>query len=74
MRDDFKIYLDGKKLEPSKAGKGQLKKWVIGKDIEKLPKPAPDDLDSREDREPTAEPETRYGWDHKDLGRHHWLC
>lgn len=69
LRDDFGIYLDGKKLEPSKAGKGRLKKWVLGKDVEKLPKPASDDLEAREDENQPVESETRFGLDHKDLGR-----
>ena len=30
LRDDFSIYLDGAKLEPSKAGKGRLRKWILG--------------------------------------------
>lgn len=69
LRDDFAIYLDGKKLEPSKAGKGRLKRWVLGKDIKKLPKPASDDLEAREDENQPVESETRFGLDHKDLGR-----
>ena len=54
IRDDFEIYLDRKELEPSKAGKGRLKKWVLGKDIEKLPKPASDGLESARGRESTG--------------------
>ncbi len=69
LRDDFAIYLDGKKLEPSKAGKGRLKKWVFGKDIEQLPKPASEGLEAREDENQPVESETRFGLDHKDLGR-----
>jgi hypothetical protein len=34
LRDDFSIYLDGAKLEASKVGKGRLRRWVLGKDIE----------------------------------------
>src|SRR5207237_1600930 len=66
LRDDFAIYLDGAKLKPSKAGKGRLKKWVLGKDIEKLPKPASDDLEAREDEHQPVESETRFGLDQKD--------
>ena len=50
LRDDFSIYLDGTKLEPSKAGKGRLKKWILGKDIQDLPKPAPDEIEATEDK------------------------
>src|SRR5262249_5113898 len=45
LRDDFAIYLEGAKLEPSKARKGRIKKWILGKDIDELPKPAPDEIE-----------------------------
>jgi hypothetical protein len=41
LRDDFSIYLDGSKLEPSKAGKGRIRKWILGKDIVDLPMTCP---------------------------------
>src|SRR5262249_55030600 len=41
LRPDFGIWLNGKKLTPSKEGKGLIQTWVLGKDIEKLPKPGP---------------------------------
>jgi len=69
LRDDFAIYLDGKKLESSKAGKGRIKKWIIGKEIKKLSKPSPDEIEAREDKTQPANSETRFGLDHKDLGR-----
>jgi len=67
LRDDFAIYLDGNKLEPSKAGKGRIKTYVLGKDITELPKPAPD-VDVFED-ENAEDPKGRFGFDHKVLGR-----
>lgn len=69
LRDDFVIYLDGVRLEPSKSGKGRIKKWVLGKDIEELPKPAPDEIEAREDENQPENSEKRFGLDHKDLGR-----
>jgi hypothetical protein len=69
LRDDFAIYLDGTKLEPSKSGKGRIKKWVLGKDITALAKPAPDDIEAREDVSQPANSDKRFGLDHKDLGR-----
>jgi hypothetical protein len=67
LRDDFKLYLDGEPTLPEKRGAKVLKKWVLGKDLKKLPKPAPDDL------EPTltlkGAPEHRYGLTHPKLGR-----
>lgn len=69
LRDDFAIYLDGAKLEPSKAGKGVLKRWVLGKDIDELPRPAPKDITAAEDKNQPADSRTRYGLEQKDLGR-----
>lgn len=69
LRDDFAIVLDGTNLEPSKAGKGRLKRWVLGKEIVELSKPAPDDIEVTEDKdEPESSPK-RFGLVHKDLGR-----
>jgi hypothetical protein len=69
LRDDFAIYLDGAKLEPSKAGKGRLKKWIIGKDIDELPKPAPDDMDTSEDENEPEDSNRRFGLAHTVVGR-----
>ncbi len=69
LRDDFAIYLDGAKLEPSKAGKGRLKKWILGKDIEELPKPAPDEIEATEDKNQPNDCETRFALEHKAVGR-----
>lgn len=68
LRDDFAIYLDGKKLEPSKAGKGRIKRWVLGKDIKELPKPAKD-VDAVEDKGQPATSETRFALQHPSVGR-----
>jgi hypothetical protein len=67
LRDDFAIYLDGDKLEPSKAGKGRIKTYVLGKDINELPKPAPD-VEVVEDKN-EADPKKRFAFEHKVLGR-----
>lgn len=69
LRDDFSICLDGARLEPSKAGKGRLKKWVLGKDIDALPKPAPDDIEATEDKNQPRDSETRFALEHKAVGR-----
>lgn len=68
LRDDFAIYLNGEKLEPSKAGKGRIKRWLLGKDIKTLPKPALDEVEVSED-EGQTDPELRFGLDHPSLGR-----
>lgn len=69
LRDDFAIYLDGESLEPSKAGKGRLKTWVIGKDIADIPKPAPDELSVSEDKNKPADSPKRHGLHHPQVGR-----
>jgi hypothetical protein len=67
LRDDFKLYLDGDELPPSKASTPPLKRWVLGKDLKSLPKPAPEDLEVTLAK--TALPEQRYGLTHPKLGR-----
>jgi len=69
LRDDFSIHLDGVKLEPSKAGKGRIKKWVLGKDIVELAKPAPADIEATEDLHQPKDSETRFALEYKVLGR-----
>jgi hypothetical protein len=66
LRDDFSIHLDGAKLEPSKAAKGRIRKWTLGKDIDKLAKPAPDEIDATEDKENS---EKRFALEYKPIGR-----
>ncbi|MBS0191168.1 MAG: ATP-binding protein [Phycisphaerales bacterium] len=69
LRDDFGVYLDGTKLEPSKAGKGRIKRWILGKDITDLPKPAPDELETDEDTNESDDSPKRFALTHKTLGR-----
>jgi hypothetical protein len=69
LRDDFAIYLDGENLVPSKAGKGRIKKWVLGKDITELAKPAPKDIVAVEDKNQSVASETRHALLHNAVGR-----
>jgi hypothetical protein len=69
LRDDFEITLNGTKLEPSKADKKPIKKWILGKDITQLAKPAPKGIDAVEDRDQPANSDTRYGLQHDAVGR-----
>ena len=69
LRDDFGIWLTGKKLVPSKQGKGLIKKWVLGKDITTLPKPAPKEISVRENIEVPAADEDHYGLEVAGIGR-----
>jgi hypothetical protein len=69
LRPDFGIWLNGKKLTPSKEGKGLIQTWVLGKDIEKLPKPAPKGITTSEDLEADKRSEHRFGLEVPRLGR-----
>jgi Histidine kinase-, DNA gyrase B-, and HSP90-like ATPase len=69
LRDDFSIWLNDKHLESSKRGKGVTGSWVLGKDFETLPKPAPSNITAREDKEKPAGDERRYGLEVEGLGR-----
>lgn len=69
LRDDLAINLDGAELEPSKAAKGRLKKWILGKDIDELPKPAPDEIDASEDENELDDSHKRFGLTHSVIGR-----
>ena len=69
LRDDFSIYMDGKALQPSKTGRGRVGKWVLGKEIKELSKPAPDGISIRKDEELDKTDEKHFGLYHPQLGR-----
>lgn len=67
LRDDFRLFLDGKIIEPTKLA-GKLKHWILGRDIKKFSKPAPDELSSTENLKESKESVFRYGLLHPRLG------
>lgn len=69
LRPDFGIWLNGQELESSKAGKGLLKRWVLGKDLTELPRPSPKPITASEDINVAKSSEHRFGLDVPDLGR-----
>lgn len=69
LRDDFRIFLNGTKLEPSKAAKGKIKKWILGRDITELPKPSPDEIEVSEDESQSEDSDARFGLFYEGLGR-----
>jgi hypothetical protein len=69
LRPDFGIWLNGKKLTPSKQGKGLIQTWVLGKDIQKLPKPGPNGITTSEDLEVDKKSEHRFGLEVPGVGR-----
>lgn len=71
LRDDFKLFLDGKPVEPSKIDRPQIGRWVIGRDIDNanLNKPCPDDFVATEDENFPIDSVHRFGLSHDVLGR-----
>src|SRR5205807_1609516 len=49
--------------------KGRLNRWTLGKDIEELPKPAPDEIEATEDKNQKKDSDTRFGLEHPAVGR-----
>ena len=75
IRDDFEIYLDGKKLQPSKIKK-RIQRYTLGKEVNSdLPKPAPaDELTSRTDTNFDKKNPKYYGLYHPVVGRLTGYC
>lgn len=69
LRDDFSIHFNGKKLAPSKAGKGRIGRWVLGKEITDLAKPGPKDLEVRVDENVANNSDGHFGLFHPMIGR-----
>jgi hypothetical protein len=71
LRDDFRLFLDGDTVEPSKIDVPLIEKWVIGKDIvgDTLRKPSPEGFVVTEDESFPKDSVHRYGLSHPVLGR-----
>ena len=69
LRDDFAIWYNGKKLVSSKQARGRIGKWIIGKDIAELSRPAPTDSTPSEDKDLPQGDERRFGLEIPELGR-----
>ena len=69
LRDDFSICFNGKKLAPSKAGKGRIGHWVLGKEIKGLSKPAPKNLEVRVDENVPNTSDEHFGLFHPTVER-----
>lgn len=69
IQDEFKIYLDGNTIKPSKIDFPKIKKWVIGKDITELGKPSPSDFESTKDDSFPTNSVHHWGLSHELLGR-----
>lgn len=69
LRPDFSVWLNGKKLTPSKAGKGLLKTWVLGRDLVQLPRPSPKNVTKSDDPTAAAGEPRQYGLNVPGIGR-----
>ena len=69
LRPDFGIWLNGQAQESSKEGKGLLKRWILGKDLDELPRPSPKPITTLEDMNVPESSEHRFGLDVPGLGR-----
>ena len=69
LRADFGTWLNGRKLTPSKEGKGRLKRWILGKDLTELPRPSPRGITESEDQDSATSSEHRFGLNVPGLGR-----
>jgi hypothetical protein len=69
LRDDFKLYLDGDLVKPSKSNIEKFESWTLGKDITDLPSPASSELQVTEDATEDKKSTTRWGLTHPTLGR-----
>jgi len=69
LRSDFEIWLNSKKLVPSKQGKGLLGRWILGKEIVQLPRPSPKGVSAKEDTSVDKSSEHRFGLEVPGLGR-----
>ncbi len=71
LRDDFRLFLDGERVRPSKLEVPIIQKWIIGKDIVKdvLRDPCPEDFETTEDKSVPKDSIHRYGLSHPKLGR-----
>ncbi len=69
LRPDFEISLNGQRLKSSKADKGLLQRWILGKDLVELPRPSPKPITDSEDVNVAESSEHRFGLDVHGLGR-----
>lgn len=67
LRNDFKLFLNGERLESSKVKAKRIEQWILGKDLTVLPQE--DDLEvSVDENVPKTSPD-RFGLIHPQLGR-----
>lgn len=70
IRDDFKLFLNGKAVLPERDKSKRIQTWLIGRDIKNVPRPAPSkELELTIDRSVPEKSPFRFGLTHPQLGR-----
>lgn len=69
LRDDFSLYLNGDPIVPRKLLGNKIGPWTLGKEIAKLGKPAPEDLQVSIDGSLSEDDPLHFGLVHPKLGR-----
>jgi len=70
IRDDFHLFLNGKRVQPEKEKGKRIGSWVIGRDIVVVPRPAPsDELQVTLDQTTPDNSPVHFGLTHPQLGR-----
>ena len=69
LRDDFHLYLNGQEIESFRIQQERLGRWTLGDDLINIPKPAPSDLEVREDPRASEYDTHRYGLANGEIGR-----
>jgi len=69
LREDFRLYMDGKAVVSSKIKVKRLKHLILGRDIKDLPKPAPEEIELLADDSIPKKSEGHYGLELPAIGR-----
>jgi histidine kinase/DNA gyrase B/HSP90-like ATPase len=73
LSDDFKLFLNGDRVESSKLKTKRVGTWLLGKQLgtaeTPLPKPAPEGIELREDANEPKDSPNRFGIFHPKIGR-----
>jgi hypothetical protein len=69
LRDDFHLWMDGDPVSATKLKGKRIARWVLGKKLKALPKPAPDNLQVTLDNSVAVDSPHHFGFTHPQLGR-----
>ena len=69
LRDDFHLCLNGSDVPPYRITRDRIGKWVLGKELVELPRPAPTDFEIRRDTGTSDDAIDHHGLSNTELGR-----